>query len=115
LPDEHDVADRVGKGEYDAGALSQRALEGLVAAGKIAQDSLRVFWSSPGYSHCCFTAQNELDPGLSQRITETFVSVEGNEPVGKTVLEAEDCNALIPGITEGWEILERAAMEEGLI
>ena len=25
------------------------------------------------------------------------------------MLEAEHCNALVPGITEGWEILERVA------
>jgi ABC-type phosphate/phosphonate transport system substrate-binding protein len=115
LSDQHDVAERVGQGEYEAGAISQRALDGLVESGGNSKSSLRVFRSSPGYSHCCFTAQNDLDPELSRQIAQTFTSVQDNEPVGKSVLEAEDCAALVPGITEGWEILERAAAEEGLI
>ena len=77
--------------------------------------AIGIFWSSPGYCHCCFTARNDLDAGTSQMITDAFVSMDYKDPLGKTAMDAERCKAFIPGITHGWEMLERVAQEEGLI
>jgi len=111
LSDERAVVDLVLKGEYDAGAVSRRTLEVLAEQGQPIQDTLRVIWSSPGYSHCCFTAQRELDAGLSRKITEAFSSMQYKDPLGKEVLDAEGCKAFVPGITTGWEALESALKE----
>jgi phosphonate transport system substrate-binding protein len=113
--DQQDVIDRVLSGEYDAGAVSGRGLAALTERGVVAADAVRVFWSSPGYSHCCFTAQADMQPTLYQQLVEAFVSVDGADPAGKAILEAEACNSLAPGIAEGWEFLEKAALEEGLL
>ena len=64
LPDEKDVIQRVQSGEYDAGAVCQRTIGGMDEEGSLSQDSIRIFWSSPGYSHCCFTAQSDMDLGI---------------------------------------------------
>jgi len=113
--DQRDVIDRVLSGEYDAGAVSGRTLTSLAERGSVPADSVRVFWSSPGYSHCCFTAQRDMDPTLYRQLEVAFVSVNGADPAGKAILEAEECNSLAPGISEGWELLEKAAREEGLL
>ncbi len=113
--DETDVIEQVLTGAYHAGAVSELILDGLKGDEKSPHDSLRVLWSSPGYSHCCFTAQSDMDPDLSQQIVDAFLSVENNDPVGKAVLEGEGCSAFIPGVDEGWDILEEAAEQEGLI
>jgi ABC-type phosphate/phosphonate transport system substrate-binding protein len=107
--DEHDVAERVSRHEYDAGAVSRRTIEALHAEGSLAPDGLRIIWSSPGYSHCCFTAHSDMEPALVQKITQAFVSIDAQDPAGKTVLEGEACKAFVPGITTGWETLEKAA------
>jgi|SRR5215475_5575222 len=111
LSDERAVVDLVLKGAYDAGAVSRRTLEGLAEQGQPIEESLRVFWSSPGYSHCCFTAHRELDAGVAQHITEAFSSTHYQDPLGKEVLDAEHCQAFVPGITTGWEALEHALKE----
>ena len=111
--DERDVIERVREGEYDAGAVGRPALERL--KGTLEYDGIRVLWSSPGYSHCCFTGQGDMDSALSQKITETFLSMEYSDPLGKAVLDGEGCKAFVPGITQGWETIEVAAEEEGLI
>ena len=112
---QRDVVERVLAGEYDAGAVSRTALEKMTAAGTLAPANLRIFWSSPGYSHCCFTAQSDTDPELSRKMTQAFVSMDYNDPLNKTAMDAEGCKAFLPGITEGWEVLEAVAEEEGLI
>ena len=55
--DERDVVERVGSGEFDAGAVSKRTLDLMAEDGSLSSHPVRVFWSSPAYSHCCFTAQ----------------------------------------------------------
>ena len=115
ISDQQDVIQRVRAGEYDAGAVSHRTLEVLAADGTLPRDRLRTFWSSPGYSHCCFTAQGEMDAVLYQQVAEAFLAVDLKDPVGKEVLDAEACQSFVAGIPEGWEMLELAAKEEGLI
>jgi len=101
LTDERDVIDRVGKGEYDAGAVAQRTLRSMSEDGTLPQDAIRSFWSSPGYSHCCFTAQSSIDPELYRKVEDAFLSVDYGDAVGKAVLDTEGTKAFVPGITEG--------------
>ena len=113
--DERDIVERVSRQEYDAGAVSQRTIEALQAEGTLAPDSLRILWSSPGYSHCCFTAHSDMDPALVQKITQAFVAINAADPAGKAVLDGEACKAFVPGITTGWEDLEKAAEQAGIL
>ncbi len=113
--DQVDVALQVLNQSYDAGAISARALETLSDQHGIATGDLRTFWTSPGYSHCCFTARPEVDPAEASRVTSALVSVDDSDEVGRAVLKAEACDGLVPGIQDGWELVEAAALEEGLI
>ncbi len=96
--DERDVVERVGRHEYDAGAVSGRTIETLQAEVRLAPEGFRIIWSSPGYSHCCFTAHSDMDPALVEKITQTFVAIDAQDPAGKAVLEGEGalplCRAL---------------------
>ena len=115
LSDQRDVVERVRTGEYDAGAVSRRTLEVMEQQGALPRDEVRAFWTSPGYSHCCFTAHTSLGGELSRRVTEAFLTVDPKDPVGQAVLEAEACDYFVPGVAEGWDTLERVAEAEGLI
>ena len=113
--DERDVVDRVASGEFDAGAVSQRAMETMAEDGTLPRDNIRIFWSSPGYSHCCFTSKKDLDPTLASEIESAFLSVTSDDPIGKQVLEGEACDHFVLGNDEGWDLIEKAAEAEGLI
>ena len=113
--DERDVVERVSSGEFDAGSVSQRTMETMAEDGSLPREDIRIFWSSPGYSHCCFTSQADMDPTLAVEIESAFLSVTADDPVGKAVLEGEACDHFVPGIDSGWELIEKAAQAEGLI
>ncbi len=113
--DERDVVERVSGGQFDAGAVSQRTMETMAEDGTLPRDDVRIFWSSPGYSHCCFTSQRDLDPALAAEIESAFLSVTSEDPVGKAVLDGEACGRFVPGMEVGWELIEKAAEAEGLI
>jgi phosphonate transport system substrate-binding protein len=101
--------------EYDAGAVSKHALATLREKGQLQEGDVRVFWSSPGYSHCCFTAQRTIDDALAERITAAFTAMRFDDPEHRQVLELEGCKGFIPGTQEGYDMLEAAAEAEGLV
>lgn len=100
---------------YDAGAVSGYTLEALREKGKLQEGDVRVFWTSPGYSHCCFTAHRELEETLAQQITAAFTAMHLDNPEHRPVLELEGCKGFVPGTAAGYDILEVAAEEEGLL
>ena len=113
--DQIDVVLQVLDRTYDAGAVSARTLDTLTERHGIDSGDLKVFWSSPGYSHCCFTARPEIDPAEAAQVTAALVAVDDSDETGRAVLKAEACDRLLPGIEDGWELVEAAALEEGLI
>ena len=113
--DERDVVAQVSKGDFDAGAVSQQVMETMAADGSLPRDDIRIFWSSPSYSHCCFTSQRDMDPTLAAEIESAFLSVTADDPVGKAVLDGEACDHFVSGIDTGWDLIEQAAVSEGLI
>ena len=113
--DEAAVIELVVSGEYDAGAISGNTIATLRAKGRFPDDRLRVFWQSQGYSHCCFTAQRRITDALAQKITAAFLSMRYDNPEHREVLDLEHCTGFVPGTTEGFDTLEKAAEAEGLI
>ncbi len=113
--DERDVVERVGSGEFDAGAVSRKTLELMEEDGSLSVYPVRVFWNSPAYSHCCFTAQRDIEPQLAGQIEAAFLSITGSDEVERAVLKGEACDNFVPGVEEGWEIIEDAAVAEGLV
>jgi phosphate/phosphite/phosphonate ABC transporter binding protein len=113
--DERDVVERVVSGEFDAGSVSQRTMENMAEDGSLPRNQVRIFYSSPPFSHCCFTANRGLDPVLAQEIEAAFLSVTGSDGVEEAVLKGEACNSFVPGIETGWDLIEEAAIAEGLV
>jgi hypothetical protein len=52
---------------------------------------------------------------LVEKIAQTFVAIDSQDPAGKAVLEGEGCKAFVRGITTGWETLEKAAEQAGIL
>ena len=113
--DERDVVERVGSGEFDAGAVSQKTMELMAEDGSLSSHPVRVFCASPSYSHCCFTAQRDMEPQLAGQIEAAFLSITGSDEVEREVLKGEACDSFVAGVEKGWEIIEDAAVAEGLV
>ena len=109
------MVERVHSGEFDAGAVSRRTLETMAEDGSEAVHQVRAFWASPPYSHCCFTAQSDMDAQLAGQIEAAFLSITGRDEVEEAVLKGEACDSFVPGIEHGWDLIEAAAVDEGLV
>jgi hypothetical protein len=56
-----------------------------------------------------------MDPALVKKNTQAFVAIDAQDPAGKAALEGEACKAFVPGITTGWETLEKAAEQARIL
>ena len=88
-PGEGGVVALVRSRAYDAGAVSGYTLEVMREKGRLRESDLRIFWTSPGYSHCCFTAHRELQDTVAQQITEAFTAIRADDPEHREVLDLE--------------------------
>jgi len=112
---EQDVVRAVSEGSADAGAMGRATWDASVAGGSIDERSLRIFWTSHGYSHCNFTAQAALAPSLAERFTKAIQAMDYNDPRWKRVMNLEGLNRWMPGSTAGYDELEREARRLGML
>ena len=56
-----------------------------------------------------------MESQLVGQIEAAFLSITGTDDVERVVLEGEGCDRFVPGVQEGWEIIEEAAVSEGLV
>lgn len=106
---EQDVVRAVTEGSAEAGAISKATWDAFVANGSIDPRSLRVFWTSHGYSHCNFTARARLAASLAERFTKAIEAMDYNDPKWKQIMNLEGLTRWMPGSTEGYDELEREA------
>ncbi|MBV8361666.1 MAG: PhnD/SsuA/transferrin family substrate-binding protein, partial [Deltaproteobacteria bacterium] len=82
---EQDVVRTVTEGSADAGAIGKATWDAFVAAGSIDSRTLGIFWTSPGYSHCNFTARAELPASLAERFTKAIQAMDYSDPKWKQI------------------------------
>jgi len=112
---EQDVVRAVTKGSADAGAIGKATWDAFVANGSIDPRTLRICWTSPGYSHCNFTARVELPAALAERFTKAIQVMDYNDPKWKHIMDLEGLTRWIPGSTAGYDKLEREARRLNLL
>jgi phosphonate transport system substrate-binding protein len=112
---EQDVVRAVMEGSADAGAIGKATWDAHVANGSVDPRSLRVFWTSHGYSHCNFTARARLAASLAERFTKAIEAMDYNDPEWKQIMNLEGLTRWMPGSTLGYDELEREARRLDLL
>lgn len=110
---EVDVLKAVMDGRADAGMVGSPFWAGvqqekLVPAGAVAD-----VWSSPPYSHCMFTARPGLDADIARRFAEALYGMSFDNPVHRSVLEAEGLKNWLPADIGGYGSLAEACRKQG--
>jgi phosphate/phosphite/phosphonate ABC transporter binding protein len=112
---EEEVVRAVSSREADAGALGKATWEAYVAAGRLDPQKLRIFWTSPGYCHCNFTARVDFPAELAARFTQVMFAMDYQKPEQKRIMDLEGLTRWVPGRTEGYRELEEAARESNML
>lgn len=112
----HDAtAFAVAGGKVDAGALNISVWEKLVAEGKIDPNTVRVFYTTPGYYDYNWTVRADMDSALREKIINAFLALDKNDPHDKEILDLQRTARFIPTKAENYGAIETAARSAGLL
>ena len=96
------------EGSADGGFVSSRRWLGELKQGNINEDLVRSVWTSPGYSHCNFTALPDSDQDLLQPFISALMKMDYDDPRWRPIMDLEGVTSWVPGRKEGYEDLINA-------
>jgi phosphonate transport system substrate-binding protein len=110
---EIDVLKAVLDGRADAGAVGSPFWSGVREKKIVPEGAVADIWTSPGYSHCMFTARVGLEADLARAFSEALAEMKWENPRHRPVLEAEGLQRWLPADTNGYDSLRDAARAQG--
>jgi phosphonate transport system substrate-binding protein len=105
----------VAGGKVDAGVLNISVWEKLIAQNKVDRESVRAFYTTPGYFDYNWTVRSDMDPALRNKLTDAFLALNKRDPQGKEILDLQRATRFIPTKAENYEAIEKAAHNAGLL
>jgi len=112
---ERRVVEAVARGDAVAGALGGPTWAHLRTRDADDTADLSVVWTSPPYSHCCFTARPDLDRGLADRWLELLLGMDYDDPALRHAMDLEGVRRWLPGDKSGYGELTAAMREQGYL
>ncbi len=100
LDDRADAA-AIGIGTWDA-----------MAKGEVAPGALEVFWRSPHYCHCNFTAMSTLDADRAEAWVEHLLRMSWDDPGHRRILEMEGLRRWVRPELDGYQVLFDAVQDQ---
>jgi ABC-type phosphate/phosphonate transport system substrate-binding protein len=110
---EVEVVRAVLDGRADAGAIGSRFWNTVRNDRLAPEGGLREIWSSPTYNHCMFTARPDLDLERERRFAEALSAMSYDNPVHRSILDAEGLQRWLPPHVDGYAALRQAAAQQG--
>jgi phosphonate transport system substrate-binding protein len=105
----------VAGGKVDAGVLNISVWEKLVGQGKVNTQTVRVFYTTPGYYDYNWTVHADMDPALRKKIADAFLALDIKDARGKEILDLQRATRFIPTRVENYASIEKAARNAGLL
>src|ERR1700690_1258935 len=110
---EVEVVRAVLDGRADAGAIGSPFWSTVRSEKLVPEGGLREIWSSPPYNHCMFTARPDLDPERERRFADALSAMSYDNPVHRSILDAEGLQRWLPPHVDGYAALRQAAAQQG--
>ena len=112
---EVEVVRAVLDGRADAGAIGSPFWNTVRTERVVPEGALREIWSSPAYNHCMFTARPDLNPDQEQSFAEALLAMSYDNPVHRSILEAEGLQRWLRPHLDGYAALRQAAAQQGFL
>lgn len=105
----------VAGGKVQAGALNIAVWRKMVAEKRVDPNTVRVFYTTPGYYDYNWTVRKDLDPALRGKLVDAFLALDRNDSQGKAILALQSATRFIPTKAENYAAIEAAARNAGLL
>ena len=105
----------VESGKVEAGALNFLVWDKLVQQKKVDPARISVFYTTPPYVDYVWTARGDLDRGLLDKITASFLKLDYDNPEHRRLLDLHHTKKYIRANDADWKGVEEAALAAGLL
>jgi ABC-type phosphate/phosphonate transport system substrate-binding protein len=95
----------------DAAAIGINTWE-AIGRDELMPGAFEVFWQSPTYCHCNFTALPELAPDRAQPWVDRLLAMDWDDPAHRPILEMEGLRQWVPPQLEGYTSLFEAIQQQ---
>ena len=112
---EVEVVRAVLDGRAAAGAIGSPFWNTVRSERLVPEGALSEIWTSPAYHHCMFTARPDLDLALERRFADALSAMSYDNPVHRSVLDAEGLQRWLPPHVDGYDALRQAAARQGFL
>jgi ABC-type phosphate/phosphonate transport system substrate-binding protein len=105
----------VQSGDANAGAVGDAVWAQSISTGAIDTGKVKAFWTSPPFSHCNFTALPSLEEKRAKAFVDGLLAMDYADPEVRRMMDLEGLKKWVPGRHSGYDELERAMEEQGLL
>jgi ABC-type phosphate/phosphonate transport system substrate-binding protein len=102
-------------GRADAGAIGSPFWNTVRSEHLVPEGGLCEVWSSPAYNHCMFTARPDLEPERERRFADALSRMSYDNPLHRSILDAEGLQRWLPPHVDGYAALRQAAAQQGFL
>ena len=110
---EVEVVRAVLDGRADAGAIGSPFWDTVRNERLVPEGGLREIWSSPTFNHCMFTARPDFNLEQEHRFAEALLAMSYDNPVHRSILDAEGLQRWVRPHLDGYSALRQAAAKQG--
>jgi phosphonate transport system substrate-binding protein len=101
--------------KVDAGAMDELVFERMTKEGKLAADSVRVFYTTPAFFDYLWAARKGLDPKLAESFAGALLKLDASNAEHKRVLDILSATKYVKASDADYERLRQAARDAGLL
>ena len=105
----------VANGKVDAGAMDELVLANMIKAGKIKEDQVRVFYTTPAFFDYVWAARRGLDAKIGDAFAGAFLGLDASNSDDKVLLDLLNATKYVRAEDSSYDKLRQAAREEGLL
>lgn len=101
--------------KVDAGAMDETVFQRMMKDGKITDQQVRVFWTTPPFFDYVWAARKDLDPKVVESFVDAFLKLDAKNPEHKTILDFLSAAKYVRAKDSDYARLRQAAKDAGLM
>jgi len=101
--------------KVDAGAMDELVFGNLMDLGKISQQQVKVFYTTPAFFDYVWVARKGLDAKLSDSFVDALLNLDASNPENKVLLDLLNASKYLRANDSSYDKLREAARDEGLL
>ncbi|MGN1056123.1 MAG: PhnD/SsuA/transferrin family substrate-binding protein, partial [Comamonas sp.] len=95
--------------------LNTSVWDKLVESKKVDPTKVRVFHTTPEYFDYNWTVRGDLDPTITEKLTQAFLKLDASNPAHKEIMDLQRTSKFIPTTPANYDSTEAAAKSAGLL